>query len=289
MENFSAAMLFPPAFARLKGMNKNSKGTGVGGGAVCPELRARLRALAARFEAPDFIDGDPLSTLRGCQAPANIEATAFVAAALSYGSRRQFIPKIEEIKTMAGGDVYGWIAGGRYAEKFKEGDASSFYRLFSHSQMASFFSAYREILLAHGSLGEYLRGQGATSGLAAVEAICAAFGGRAAPVIPKDATSPCKRICMFLRWMARGGSPVDLGLWGDWFDRRTLIMPLDVHVLAEARKLGLVRTKNATMRTARDLTSKMAEAFPDDPCRGDFALYGLGVSELEDSQGAAAQ
>ena len=84
---------------------------------------------------------------------------------------------------------------------------------------------------------------------------------------------------LFLRWMVRDGSPVDYGLWSDWFDKSTLIVPLDVHVLRQARNLGLVRTNAATMHTALEITARLAEAFPGDPSRGDFALYGLGIDE----------
>ena len=33
------------------------------------------------------------------------------------------------------------------------------------------------------------------------------------------------------------------------------------------------------MHTALEITARLAEAFPGDPCRGDFALYGLGIDE----------
>ena len=33
------------------------------------------------------------------------------------------------------------------------------------------------------------------------------------------------------------------------------------------------------LRTALEITARLAEAFPGDPCRGDFALYGLGIDE----------
>ena len=85
---------------------------------------------------------------------------------------------------------------------------------------------------------------------------------------------------MFLRWMVRSGSPVDLGLWSDFIDRRKLIMPLDTHVLQQSVRLGLLQSKTATMNTARRLTDKLAEIFPDDPLKGDFALFGYGVNKL---------
>ena len=111
-------------------------------------------------------------------------------------------------------------------------------------------------------------------------AICrhfAAYG--ASKVVPKNTASACKRVCMFLRWMVRGGSPVDLGLWADIIDRRTLVMPLDTHVVQEARRMGLLTGGTASMAAARRLTDAMLRIFPDDPLRGDFALFGLGVDE----------
>ena len=61
-------------------------------------------------------------------------------------------------------------------------------------------------------------------------------------------------------------------------DKRTLIMPMDTHVVQEANKLGLLAGKGASMAAARKLTARMAEIFPDDPLKGDFALFGYGVN-----------
>ena len=58
-------------------------------------------------------------------------------------------------------------------------------------------------------------------------------------------------------------------------------MPLDTHVLAESQRLGLLKCGSATMSTARCLTQSMFEIFPDDPLKGDFALFGYGVSHAK--------
>ena len=87
---------------------------------------------------------------------------------------------------------------------------------------------------------------------------------------------------MFMRWMVRDGSPVDLGLWAGFIDKSTLVIPLDTHVVQEARRLGLLSSPCASMCAARRLTSALSEAFPGDPCRGDFALFGYGVSKQEE-------
>ena len=113
-----------------------------------PRTKTRLHRLAAKYETAAFADGDPIRFLHTASGP-GVETMAFVAACLSYGSRKQFLPKMQD----------------------------------------------------------------------------------------------------------------------------------DVHVLRQARNLGLVRTNAATMHTALEITARLAEAFPGDPCKGDFALYGLGIDE----------
>ena len=96
--------------------------------------------------------------------------------------------------------------------------------------------------------------------------------------VPRKGASANKRTNMFLRWMVRTGSPVDAGLW-TWFSPADLLIPLDTHVLRQAKKLGLISERSAaTEKTARELTDALKRIWPDDPCRGDFALFGLGVS-----------
>ena len=145
--------------------------------------------------------------------------------------------------------------------------------------MHTTFCTLASLISEHGSLKAYVN-KNASTGIEAVEAICAYFAEHEAnAIIPKNAKSACKRICMFLRWMVRDGSPVDLGLWSDFMDRRTLIMPLDTHVVQESLRMGLLKSRTASMGTARRLTDAMLEIFPDDPLKGDFALFGLGVDE----------
>jgi len=146
----------------------------------------------------------------------------------------------------------------------------------THAHLYAFLCTYQLIMREHGTLGEYVRGNGDGTGLGAVKAICAAFAGSdVGYLVPASASSACKRICLFLRWMVRE-PPVDLGLWKGFIGRGSLIMPLDAHVLKQARKLKLLAKEPATMVTARKLTAIMAEVFPGDPLRGDFALFGQG-------------
>ena len=237
-----------------------------------------LRDLAERYETADFIIGDPSYWMHQVEGAENQEAMAFIASVLSYGSRKQFMPKIGQLLQWSGGEMDRWLRNGDFAQHFRPDDKGCFYRLYNNGCMYQFFSAYSQLMERHGTLGEYVRAN-ADDGLSAVEAICRHFASAGVSVVvPKDTTSACKRVCMFLRWMVRSGSPVDLGLWAGFIDRRTLIMPLDTHVLAQSVRLGLLTSGTASMSAARRLSDTLATIFPDDPLRGDFALFGYGVN-----------
>lgn len=239
-------------------------------------VKDRLRQLAAQYETADFINGDPSWFMHQVNGPRNREAMAFLASSFSYGSRKQFLPKVQQFLDWSGGEVHSWILDGAFAKEVKEGDNSCFYRLNTCAQVNKFLSSYKELLQQEGTLGDSVRNSGATSALQAVEHICRRLGGAGSPV-PQDATSACKRVCMFLRWMVRDSSPVDLGLWAGFIDKKSLIIPMDTHVLQEAIKLGLIKSRTASMNAALHLSKTLAEVFPDDPIKGDFALFGYGV------------
>ena len=241
-------------------------------------LADMLRLCADRYETAAFLDGDPSQFMHRVSGAANIEATAFVASCLSFGARSQFIPKIQWLLDRAGGDMDRWIRNGLFERDVPADASKCFYRFFTYATMNAFFGEYRALMSDHGTLGGFVRHECGGDAARAVSAICARFGGApGCAVVPKDAKSACKRVCMFLRWMVRDGSPVDVGLWSSFIDRRTLVIPLDTHVVQEACRLGLMKSRAASMSAAKRLTAALAEVFPGDPCRGDFALFGVGV------------
>ena len=61
-----------------------------------------------------------------------------------------------------------------------------------------------------------------------------------------SAKSPQKKLNMFLRWMIRRDSEVDLGIW-ESFDRRDLIVPLDTHVCRVAHYFKLTDTETFSL------------------------------------------
>lgn len=206
-------------------------------------------------------------------------------------------------KPKTGGASFAdWLATGGY-KKFFPKSQKKFYRFFSYADMAELCGRLARIVEEHGSLGAAVRARyglanncgnvkigGATKneGAAArygqenlpqelrlVAALISLFPG--VKCVSQNPKGACKKLHMFLRWMVRRGSPVDLGLW-DWSSAADLLIPLDTHVLQESARLGLIAPNAAaSAKTAIDLTKKMAEAFPGDPARADYALFGLGV------------
>ena len=243
---------------------------------------------------------------------ADIETAAFLAAMLAFGNRKLFIPKIRSILEMADkacGSFSRWLKSGIFKKDFPKG-SEKFYRFYSYDDMQIFFEELAGLLEKAPSLGEYFKeawcNQNSQLPQAAMAPrpstapqqskaprqppvspapqsspflhtlISAAFP--RSKIVPKGANSANKRIHMFLRWMVRTNSAVDLGLW-TWYNPANLLIPLDVHVMQEAVQLGLLPPNaSPSHRTALLLTSELSQAFPNDPARADFSLFGLGVS-----------
>lgn len=249
-------------------------------------LIQRLVELAQKYEVHDFILQDPSQFLfwyddfPGLKNPRNVECAAFVAAMLSFGNRKQFIPKIREILNLSlnEGGIANWCLNG--ANNFPIG-AKKFYRFYSYDDLHALFDEMAEILKKSESLGEYFCKIHQNDDKTPLHRIISQSFPKSS-IVPKGKNSANKRVNMFLRWMVRQNSPVDLGIW-TWANPKDLIIPLDVHVMQQAVKLGLLpENASANLKTAQNLTEKLAEVFPSDPVHADFALFGLGVSEMGD-------
>ncbi len=91
-----------------------------------------------------------------------------------------------------------------------------------------------------------------------------------------------KRMNMFLRWMVRKNSPVDLGIWS-FLSPSELLIPLDVHVGNISRSQGLLKRKQNDFKSVLELTDVLKEFDSNDPVKYDFALFGFGVNNSNSS------
>lgn len=254
-----------------------------------PTLRQLLVSYADRYEVPSFIHGDPSWFMHQVDGRENQETIAFIASCLSYGSRSQFMPKIQSLLDASEGEPFEWVRSGTFQTAIPD-DARCFYRLYTNHTMHLFLLSLHDLLHAYGSLADFATeavGRGAPDqgeALRVLHALADYFRSRGLKgIVPQPVSSVCKRPSMFLRWMVRDHSPVDLGIWADRIDKSSLYIPIDTHVMQTARRLRIVSTHSASWATTVALTEKMRDAFPGDPARGDFALYGADISERNPS------
>ncbi|MBQ9539430.1 MAG: TIGR02757 family protein [Treponema sp.] len=253
-------------------------------------LKDRLAYLADKYERPDFLSRDPSCFMHRYQHREDQEIVAFIASSLAFGRREQILSHVETILDFAGKSPSDWIVSGLWDCHFPDSPAS-FYRTYSYAAVRSLFATLQKIMQEK-SLGDYFKEkwleeqEGETGQKEECRHLCqliSRFFPAECSLIPHSADCAFKKINMFLRWMVRDSSPVDLGLWSSWYSKADLLVPLDTHVMQESTRLGLLspsasgKVRAATLKCAFELTEKMAEIFPGDPSRGDYALFGLGV------------
>lgn len=287
---------------------------------ISPELKHQLIDLANKYETPEFLKKDPSQFMHRFKDPIQQEIVAFLAANMAFGQRGQILFHVQLILDAMDADPSVWVQNEGYRKFFTKGD-SSFYRMYTHTDFILFFDTIKNILRNHSSLGEYFKNlylkqesefdqqrqksgpQTQNSGpkpanlplktapiqsekLHLSHLICTCFP-RECGLIPHSDTTAAKKVNMFLRWMVRNNSPVDLGLWTSWYDKKNLLMPLDTHVMQQSTNLGILspsssgKPKSATMKTCMELTQIMGTVFPGDPVRADYALFGLGVDNSQ--------
>ncbi len=256
-------------------------------------LGASLNSFAERFPAAERLAADPVHLAHG-RAPADAEVAALVASALAFGNARALIGKAraaleplgpglaEAVMSLSPDRPPPHLAAGRWTHRWIRAPDMAWLlgcvgaTLREHGTLRAAFT--RHLDLADDSLLAPMRSF-VTSILAAGER--AGWGppdslGRAHLLPIPDGAGASKRLCLFLRWMARPADGVDLGLWPEVGTRR-LTIPLDVHVARIGAYVGLTDRRTPGWRMAREITRNLARFDAEDPTRFDFALSHLGI------------
>ena len=217
------------------------------------------------YHRADFIQSDPVQFPHRYTLKQDIEVSGLLTAIMSFGNRKQILKKADELHGLMGDSPYQYVLSCQWEKDFPSGATNSFYRMLSY---ADFYGYFRRLYIAYTQFESLEEALMLYPGIP-MEKLCA--------FLEVSAKSPQKKLNMFLRWMIRRASEVDLGIW-ERFDRRDLIVPLDTHVCRVAHYFKLTDTETFSLKNARQITAALATVFPDDPCLGDFALFGLGVN-----------
>jgi uncharacterized protein (TIGR02757 family) len=228
------------------------------------DIKNKLLMCAEMYHRADFIQSDPVQFPHRYTLKQDIEVSGLLTAIMSFGNRKQILKKAEELHGLMGDSPYQYVLSCQWEKDFPSGATNSFYRMLSYADFYGYFRRY----IAYTQFESLEEALMLYPGIP-MEKLCA--------FLEVSAKSPQKKLNMFLRWMIRRDSEVDLGVW-ESFDRRDLIVPLDTHVCRVAHYFKLTDTETFSLKNARQITTALAEVFPDDPCLGDFALFGLGVN-----------
>lgn len=229
------------------------------------DLKLQLLEWADIYHCTDFIENDPVQFPHRYTRKQDIEISGLLTAIMSFGNRKQILKKADELHVRMGDSPYQYVLSRKWEKDFPVADKSSFYRMLSYSDFNGYFRRLNEAYSSFDSLEDALLVHPGSP----MEKLCA--------FLEVSAKSPQKKLNMFLRWMIRTESEVDLGIWRS-YSRQDLIIPLDTHVCRVAYALHLTETETFSLKNARRITDALAEVFPDDPCLGDFALFGYGVN-----------
>lgn len=223
------------------------------------KLTAQLIEWADKYNDPLYFQEDPIAFprefLRRGASLQDIEIAAVFAAQFAWGRREMIVRDCETLFEHMEWQPYEYVKAGYYRN-----DDTSIHRTTKWSDVAGVCRRLREWYRWHPTL----------ESLSVQEFRATVYGQK------EDPRSPDKKINMLRRWMVRNDGIVDLGLWKK-SSPADLIIPLDTHVHSTAQALKLTRRKQKDLRTAVEITDVFRKIFPDDPAKGDFALFGYGV------------
>jgi uncharacterized protein (TIGR02757 family) len=199
---------------------------------------------------------------------------------LAWGNRKAIIQAGEKLIHLMGNNPHEFVLN------YTENEIPFVYRTFNSIDLNAFFLSLSEIYKKYESLEDvFIENQSDYSteiGIAQLrkQIVIDNFPKRTEKHIANiEKGSSCKRINMFLRWMVRSSNTgVDFGIWNK-IPLSSLHLPLDVHTGNVARKLEILTRKQDDWKSVLEIQESLVKFDPSDPCKYDFALFGLGAFE----------
>lgn len=233
-----------------------------------------------RYNKREFVHPDPLEFLYQFDNPLDREIAGFIASSLAYGRVNQILKSVHAALEPMGKSPRLFV------EKVSSAKLLELYGNFKHRfttglELAQVIEGIKIAISKHGTLNAiYVDGlakgdvQFAMSELS-VLLKCQCSLPNVSMIPSPDKESACKRLCLFLRWMVRLDD-VDPGGWTG-VDRSQLLIPLDTHMHAISRKLGLTTRNQANMKTVIEITEAFKIIQANDPVKYDFCLTRFGI------------
>lgn len=249
-------------------------------------IGATLDRIRATFPVASRLQADPVSRVHRYAAPEDQELVGLACACVAFGNVKAIRAKLDDLLGRLG-EHPARVADD--AMDLRERLRGWKHRVFRGDDLARLLAGARAVQRADGSLGARFSRELQKHGdlREALAAWCDAIreAGALRPsarrrgpahLLPDPrGPSGCKRLLLYLRWMARPADGVDLGLWDLGPER--LLIPVDVHIHRLGKNLGFTRRRAASWRTAEEITAALRRYDPRDPAGYDFSLCHMGM------------
>lgn len=248
------------------------------------DLKLLLDTEVERINRPEFIAADPVQFPRMYSELPDIEIAALLASGIAWGNRKMICRDASRMLTEVMGNApHRFVMEEAYEDL--EPDMNLHRTLFARN-LQHFLRGLRQIYSKYPSLDAFSKainvGEQKAPAWHLVEKINAitaeANAGRTdSRLLPQNLKNTAlKRVNMALRWLVRDDGIVDLGVWKS-IPKEKLYIPLDVHVGNISRRLGLLTRKQDDRKAVEELTDRLRKFDPADPCKYDYALFGIGI------------
>jgi len=253
--------------------------------AALMEFKPVLDKVIDLVETQEYIDDDPVQFMHAYEEKNDREIAGFLASLMAWGRRDIVIRKTRELLGRMDYAPYQYVLC--YTPERADDFRDFRHRTFKQSDIHGILSALRQIYLAHNDFEEFWK-VCYSEAKKTNRIILSVFHNRFLSISEElairtrkhvsnpEKNSPCKRLYMFLRWAIRKDSPVDPGIW-DFISPAELMIPLDVHVARQSRRLGLLTRRTNDWKAVKELTDTLRMLNPEDPARYDYALFGIGA------------
>ncbi|MDG1428618.1 MAG: TIGR02757 family protein [Crocinitomicaceae bacterium] len=244
-----------------------------------PELKEYLDFKAEQYNQKSFIATDPIQIPHKFAKKEDIEIIGFLVATIAWGQRATIIKNGEKLIRIMNNDPHDFILN------YESQPLEFVHRTFNATDLDFFFRSLR-VIYEKGDLESVFCNHSDIPGIKGrIISFRESFlGVEHEKRSEKHLSNPlknsaAKRINMFLRWMVRDDQQgVDFGIWKS-IPKSELYLPLDVHTSRHARNLGLLNRKQDDWKALEELMNNLSEFDPVDPCKYDFALFGIGAFE----------
>ena len=245
--------------------------------------KTELDKLVEKYENKTFIESDPIQIPHRYKDKEDIEIVAFISALFAYGSRKVFIPKLDELFSKMGKKPLEYIKNGEFSNLInfnyrfaKENDVIEILKILSklYNSNETIQTLFRYGYEQKSDIKGMLQVVTDYFYLNSTDNVGEGFYFMLAN--PKN-NGAMKRLNMFLRWLVRK-PPVDFGLW-DFIPTSELLIPLDTQVAKISREMNLLTRKSNDFKAVLELTDKLKQFDANDPTKYDFAIYAKGINE----------